>query len=32
LLEDDNGLFSNLVDSTGNESSLALRQMANNAT
>lgn len=29
LLENENGLFSNLVDSTGYESSLALREMAN---
>jgi ABC-type multidrug transport system fused ATPase/permease subunit len=28
LLEDDEGLFTGLVDSTGRESSLALRQMA----
>ena len=32
LLEDNNGLFSNLVDSTGNESSLVLRQMAQDAS
>jgi ABC-type multidrug transport system fused ATPase/permease subunit len=31
LLKNENGLFSELVDSTGAESSLALRQIANNA-